>query len=57
MEERKAAAAKLEENKTADKSKEEADEAMSTEKHEEILINDIENVETSADDADKSFPQ
>ena len=60
MEERKAAAAKLEENKTADKSKEEADEAiveeMSIEKHEEILINDIENVETSADDADKSFP-
>ena len=60
MEERKAVAAKLEENKTADKSKKRKYEAiieeLSIEKHEYILINDIENVETSADDADKSFP-
>ena len=46
---------------TKSKRLEEAGEAiieeMSIEKHEYILINDIENVETSADDADKSFPQ
>ena len=47
MEERKAVTAKLEENRTADKSKKRKYEAiieeLSIEKHEYILINDIEN--------------